>query len=65
MARKKKVAIEHKKLGLSSEVLEETLPAWELSGWTRVDDGDDVEDQLLLSFDDNATDPDEPGDNEE
>lgn len=39
MARPKKIEIENKKLDLVSTVLEETLPAWESNGWTRVDDG--------------------------
>lgn len=45
-----KIAIEHKELGLSSAVLEETLPAWEANGWTRVDDVDSDENQDELPF---------------
>ena len=62
MARPKKIAIWHVELGLESEVLPETLPAWELNGWTRVDDGVDGEEQ---EFVDDTTDPDETGANKE
>jgi hypothetical protein len=58
MARPKKIAIEHKDLGLESEVLEESLPAWESNGWTRVDDGDSGDEELELFF----ADHDDPAD---
>lgn len=63
MARPKKIAIWHIDLGLESEVLPESLPAWEANGWTRVDDGVDGEEHEQRA--DDVTDPDEPGDNKE
>ena len=63
MSRIEKICIVHPN-GTEACVLPESVQVYLRRGWTLVDDGDDVDEQLELGFD-TATDPDEPGDNEE
>lgn len=41
------VDITHKETGLTSTVLESTVPAWETAGWTRADNGSEEQGQQL------------------